>query len=118
MLRTARLAYRTLGGLFVAGTVAQFFLAGLGVFGAASFGAHATLGTILGIVSLILLLLAGVLVFTHEQPARYRRFGRPGSGPDGGAGRLRKAVGFLARRAHGVLHSGVLGPHLRLIAAR
>ncbi|HWS80691.1 MAG TPA: DUF6220 domain-containing protein [Rubrobacter sp.] len=63
MLRTARLAYRTLAGLFVAGTVTQFFLAGLGVFGAASFGAHATLGTILGIVSLVLLLLAGVLVF-------------------------------------------------------
>lgn len=63
MLRTARLAYRTLAGMFVAGTVTQFFLAGLGVFGAASFGAHATLGTILGIVSLVLLLLAGVLVF-------------------------------------------------------
>jgi Family of unknown function (DUF6220) len=63
MLRTARLAYRTLAGLFVAGTVARFFLAGLGVFGAASFGEHATLGTILGIVSLVLLLLTGVLVF-------------------------------------------------------
>ena len=36
----------------------QFFLAGLGVFGAASFSPHATLGTLLGITSLILLILA------------------------------------------------------------
>ena len=36
----------------------QFFLAGLGVFGAASFDPHATVGTLLGIVSLILLILA------------------------------------------------------------
>ena len=49
---------RGLAWLFLAGAVLQFFLAGLGVFRAASFGPHATVGTLLGIVSLILLILA------------------------------------------------------------
>ena len=40
------------------GAVLQFFLAGLGVFRAASFSPHATVGTLLGITSLILLILA------------------------------------------------------------
>ncbi len=59
MTEAARLLYRILLGFFVAGVVVQFFLAGLGVFGTgAAFGVHATVGTVLGIASAALLLLA------------------------------------------------------------
>ena len=62
MWRAARLGYRILAGLFVAGAVVQFYLAGLGVFGTgAAFGVHATVGTILAYASIVLLVLAGVL---------------------------------------------------------
>jgi Family of unknown function (DUF6220) len=56
--------YRGLAWLFLAGAMLQFFLAGLGVFGAASFGPHETVGTLLGIASPILLVLAVVLTLT------------------------------------------------------
>ena len=62
MWQAARLGYRILAGLFVAGAVVQFFLAGLGVFGTGeAFGIHATVGTILAFASVVLLVLAGVL---------------------------------------------------------
>jgi Family of unknown function (DUF6220) len=62
MWQAARLGYRILAGLFVAGAVLQFYLAGLGVFGTgAAFGVHATVGTILAYASVVLLVLAGVL---------------------------------------------------------
>jgi multisubunit Na+/H+ antiporter MnhG subunit len=51
-------SFRVLAWLFLVGAVLQFFLAGLGVFRAASFSPHATVGTLLGITSLILLILA------------------------------------------------------------
>lgn len=64
-MRQAHLAFRVLAGLFVAGAVLQFFLAGLGVFGTgASFETHATVGTILALASIVLLILAGVLALT------------------------------------------------------
>jgi hypothetical protein len=56
--------YRGLAWLFVAGAVLQFFLAGLGVFGAASFGPHQTVGKLLALASLILLVLAAILALT------------------------------------------------------
>jgi lysylphosphatidylglycerol synthetase-like protein (DUF2156 family) len=56
--------YRGLAWLFLAGAVLQFFLAGLGVFGAASFGPHETLGKLLALASLILLVLAVILALT------------------------------------------------------
>ena len=58
MERVAYLGLRGLAWLFLVGALLQFFLAGLGVFRAASFGPHATVGTLLGFVSLILLILA------------------------------------------------------------
>jgi uncharacterized protein DUF6220 len=56
--------YRGLAWLFVAGAMLQFFLAGLGVFGATSFSPHETVGTLLGIASPILLVLAAILALT------------------------------------------------------
>ena len=47
MQRTFYQFYRGLAWLFLAGAVLQFFLAGLGVFGAASFGPHQTVGKLL-----------------------------------------------------------------------
>lgn len=65
MQRAAHLGYRLLAGLFVAGALLQFFLAGLGVFGTgASFEVHATVGSVLVIASVVLLVLAGILVFS------------------------------------------------------
>jgi uncharacterized protein DUF6220 len=56
--------YRGIALLFLAGAVLQFFLAGLGVFGAASFGPHKTVGKLLALASLILLVLAAILALT------------------------------------------------------
>lgn len=54
-------------GCFVAGALLQFFLAGLGVFGTgASFEVHATVGVVLVIASVILLALAGILLFSGD----------------------------------------------------
>ncbi len=64
MRQAAYLSFRGLAWLFLIGVVLQYFLAGLGVFGAASFGPHATVGTLLLIVSLILLILAVLSLLT------------------------------------------------------
>jgi hypothetical protein len=53
-------AHRILALLFFAGAVVQFFLAGLAVFGGSSFEPHQAWGTILTVVSLIVLILAFV----------------------------------------------------------
>ena len=52
--------HRVLALLFLAGGVLQFFLAGLGAFGASSFDTHAAVGTLLTIVALVVLILAAV----------------------------------------------------------
>ena len=44
--------------VYLLGVVAQFFLAGLGVFGATSYDAHRALGFLLGLVAVVLLVLA------------------------------------------------------------
>jgi hypothetical protein len=53
-------AHRGLAILFQIGVVVQFFLAGLGAFGAESYDAHKGLGNALGAVGLVLLILAAV----------------------------------------------------------
>jgi heme A synthase len=53
-------AHRGLALLFQVAVVVQFFLAGLGSFGAESFDAHKGLGNALGLVGLVLLILAAV----------------------------------------------------------
>jgi lysylphosphatidylglycerol synthetase-like protein (DUF2156 family) len=62
--RTIYQLYRGLAWLFLAGAVLQFFLAGLGVFGAASFVPHQTVGKLLWLASLIQLVLAAVLALS------------------------------------------------------
>jgi lysylphosphatidylglycerol synthetase-like protein (DUF2156 family) len=64
MQRTFYQLYRGLALLFLAGAVLQFFLAGLGVFRAASFGPHQTVGRLLWLASLILLVLAVILALS------------------------------------------------------
>ncbi|MGH3039544.1 MAG: DUF6220 domain-containing protein [Gaiellaceae bacterium] len=44
--------------VYLFGVVAQFFLAGLGVFGTTSYDAHKGLGFILGLIAIVLLVLA------------------------------------------------------------
>ncbi len=49
------------GGLawvILVAVIAQFFFAGLGIFGAAGFGAHMMTGNLIGVASLILVILA------------------------------------------------------------
>ena len=58
MASGARTAYRALAWVFLAGIVVQFFLAGAGAFGAASWDVHAGFGYALAIASLVLLLLS------------------------------------------------------------
>ena len=71
MWRAARLGYRILAGLFVAGAVVQFFLAGLGVFGTGeAFGVHAKVGTILAYASVVLFVLAGALALGGREARR------------------------------------------------
>jgi heme A synthase len=53
-------AHRGLALLFLAAVVVQFFLAGLGAFGAESYAAHRALGNALGVVGLVLIILAAV----------------------------------------------------------
>jgi hypothetical protein len=53
-------AHRGLALFFMAAVVVQFFLAGLGAFGAESYDAHKGLGDVLGLVGLVLLVLAAV----------------------------------------------------------
>jgi hypothetical protein len=56
----ARVILFGLATIYLAGVVVQFFLAGLGTFGATTFDAHRAVGLGLGIVSLIMVVLAFV----------------------------------------------------------
>lgn len=58
MRKALSTAYSGLGWLIVALGVVQFFLAGLGIFGAESFSAHRTVGWILQGCTLLVFLLA------------------------------------------------------------
>jgi hypothetical protein len=56
----ARVILFGLAAIYLAGVVVQFFLAGLGTFGATTYDAHRAVGLGLGLVSLIMLVLAFV----------------------------------------------------------
>ena len=56
----ARVLFFGLAVVYLAGVVVQFFLAGLGTFGATSFDAHQAFGLVLAVLTLILLVLAVV----------------------------------------------------------
>jgi hypothetical protein len=56
----ARVLFFGLAVIYLAGVVVQFFLAGLGTFGATSFDSHQAFGLILALLTLILLVLAVV----------------------------------------------------------
>jgi hypothetical protein len=56
----ARVLFFGLAIVYLAGVVVQFFLAGLGTFGATSFDAHQAFGLVLAVLTLILLVLAVV----------------------------------------------------------
>jgi hypothetical protein len=56
----ARVILFGLAAIYLAGVVVQFFLAGLGTFGATTFDPHRAVGLGLGLVSLIMLVLAFV----------------------------------------------------------
>ena len=56
----ARVLFFGLAVIYLAGVVIQFFLAGLGTFGATSFDAHQAFGLVLALLTLILLVLAVV----------------------------------------------------------
>lgn len=58
MRGTISAIYAGLAWVIVAAVIAQFFFAGLGIFGAASFAAHKTVGYLVIPASLILLVLA------------------------------------------------------------
>ena len=58
MRNTVSRIHRGLAWVVVAAIVAQFFFAGLGLFGAASFQAHKTTGYLIMLASLVLLVLA------------------------------------------------------------
>ena len=54
----ARVVFYGFAVIYLLGVVVQFFLAGLGVFGATSYDAHRALGFLLGLVAVVLLVLA------------------------------------------------------------
>jgi hypothetical protein len=54
----ARVIYFGVAAIYLVGAVVQFFLAGLGVFGASSYDAHRAFGLILVLVTLVLLVLS------------------------------------------------------------
>jgi hypothetical protein len=56
----ARVVFFGLSAIYLLGVVVQFFLAGLGVFGAESFDAHRVLGFILGAIAIALIVLAAL----------------------------------------------------------
>jgi hypothetical protein len=56
----ARVIFFGLAVIYLAGVVVQFFLAGLGTFGATSFDSHQVFGLILGLLTLVLLVVAVV----------------------------------------------------------
>lgn len=58
MRRAGQSAYLVIAWLFLAAVIVQFFLAGLGVFGAESFEAHRDFGGAFHLLALLLLVLA------------------------------------------------------------
>jgi Family of unknown function (DUF6220) len=56
----ARVLFFGLAVIYIAGVVVQFFLAGLGTFGATTFDAHRAFGLVLAALTLVLLVLAVV----------------------------------------------------------
>jgi hypothetical protein len=54
----ARVVFYGFAVTYLLGVVAQFFLAGLGVFGTTSYDAHRALGFVLGLLAVVLLVLA------------------------------------------------------------
>jgi hypothetical protein len=54
----ARVVFYGFAVTYLLGVVAQFFLAGLGVFGTTSYDAHRAFGFILGLLAVVLLVLA------------------------------------------------------------
>lgn len=54
----SRVIFFGIAAIYLVGVVVQFFLAGLGAFGASSYDAHQGLGLALGVVALLLLALA------------------------------------------------------------
>ena len=59
-MSSARYLHRVLIALFLAGAVTEFFLAGVGVFGAGSFDAHRGIGNLLLAISLLALASAAI----------------------------------------------------------
>lgn len=55
-----RVTYLAFAVLTLALVILQFFLAGLGIFGATSFNAHETVGGVLHVTTLLMLVTAGV----------------------------------------------------------
>jgi len=58
MRKVVARVHRGLAWMILAAVIAQFFLAGLGIFGAAGFDAHMMTGNLIGVASLILVILA------------------------------------------------------------
>ena len=58
MRRAGQSAYLVIAWLFLVAVIVQFFLAGLGVFGAKTFAAHRDFGGAFHLIALLLLLLA------------------------------------------------------------
>ena len=58
MRRVGQSAYLVIAWLFLAAVITQFFLAGLGTFGAKSFEPHKDFGGVFNLLALLLLLLA------------------------------------------------------------
>ena len=58
MRRAGQSAYVVIAWLFLAAVITQFFLAGLGIFGAKSFEPHKDFGGVFHLLALLLLLLA------------------------------------------------------------
>jgi Family of unknown function (DUF6220) len=54
----ARVVFYGFAVIYLVGVVAQFFLAGLALFGSTSYDAHQALGYVLGIVAVVLLAIA------------------------------------------------------------
>lgn len=58
MRKVVARVHRGLAWVILTAVITQFFLAGLGIFGAAGFGAHMMTGNLIGVASLILVILA------------------------------------------------------------
>jgi len=63
----ARVGFYGLAVIYLLGVVVQFFLAGLGAFGATTYDAHRGVGLALGLISLVLLVVAFVAKLPGSQ---------------------------------------------------